>query len=123
MSGAGAEAAKAHIYEAASSQRDRVVTAFDIQRDAILKAVDDQRQAAMAPIRAVQVKQAQGGTGRAIGAPPPAPNRPQNVVADIVMTLKALVAEEVRVQLVALLSAAEARQNAARDTAQTPPAA
>jgi hypothetical protein len=124
MSGAGAPpqsgAARTHQFEAASGQRERVVSAFDVQRDAILKAVDDQRLAAMAPIRAVQARQAQGGTGRAIGAPP-APSQ-QNVVADIVMTLKALVAEEVRVQLVALLAAAEARQNAARCAAEGPPA-
>jgi hypothetical protein len=107
-----------HLYEAASSQRERVVTGFDAQREAILKAVDDQRRAAMAPIQAAQTRQTQPGAPRPIQAqaaamnpaPSPAATRQQAVVADIVMTLKAMVAEEVRAQLVALLAAADARQ-------------
>jgi hypothetical protein len=113
-----------HLHEAATQQRDRTVTGFDAQREAILKAVEEQRLAAMSPIRAAQQRQTQAHPAQPLApgmtaAGTAQPNRTQAVLADIVLTLKAMVAEEVRLQLVALLAAAEARQKSA---AQTPPA-
>jgi hypothetical protein len=114
------------LYDAASTQREKVVTGFDAQRQAILKAVDDHRLAAMAPIRAAQMQQAQDGA-RPVGQPAAAANpntaaaRQQAVIAEIVMTLKTMVAEEVRTQLVALLAAADQRQKSLAQEA--PPAA
>jgi hypothetical protein len=112
----------AHLYEAVAGQRDRVLGAFDTQRAAILKAVADQRKAALAPIRNVQARKA--------GVPPGAAGRPagaasfshqQLVAADIVLTLKAMIADEVRAQLAALLEAADSRGRAAAgDTANQP---
>src|SRR5207237_6541630 len=53
-----ADEPRIHLYEAVSTQRDKVLNSFDEQRAAILKAVADQRSAALAPITAVNVKRA-----------------------------------------------------------------
>ncbi|HTQ13439.1 MAG TPA: hypothetical protein VMH86_06145 [Rhizomicrobium sp.] len=97
------------LLDAVATQRESVLSTFDTQREAIIKAVDEQRRAAMnhagtAPARPAAARP---------GVPPSQAQqlRQQEVVRDIVATLKALVAEEVRSQLIALLSAAEARQN------------
>ncbi len=104
-----------HLYDAVATQRDHVLDSFGAQRNAILQAVAEQRQAAMAPIHTVQARQAAqaaassagvAGTG---GRGMPPVTRQQLVAADIVAALKALVAEEVRVQLRALLELADAR--------------
>jgi|WetSurMetagenome_2_1015567.scaffolds.fasta_scaffold526378_1 hypothetical protein len=110
---------RVHIYDAASTQREQVLKGFDRQREALLKAVDDQREAALAPIRTVQTRQA-GGTatagvdGRVLGprggaAPLPGADR---TMAEIVIAIRAIVAEEVRFQLAALLQNADARLRA-----------
>lgn len=115
MSSSGQQAAdgvKIHLLDAVSTQRESVLNTFDSQRDAIIKAVDEQRQAAMAPLQSQQARQA-GGRVNGPQPQPAAPSRQQAVAADIVLTLKALVAEEVRTQLIALLAAAEAKQKAA----------
>ncbi|HEY2068066.1 MAG TPA: hypothetical protein VGG48_00805 [Rhizomicrobium sp.] len=115
---------KAHLYEAVANQRERVLTGFDSQRDAIVRAVDEQRMAAMAPIYAVQGNVA---AGRPAGQPAagrpgyPAPNQQSSVAADIVMTIKAMVAEEVRSQILALLQAADSKQRAATEAADAQP--
>lgn len=117
-----------HLYDAVATQRDQVLDAYGAQRAAVLQAVTEQREAATAPIHAVRQRQAAQGvdpaavrpadlraTGTAPGAASLAPHRPypstaearrQLVAADIVATLKALIAEEVRVQVCALSSAA-----------------
>ncbi len=110
----------------AMSQRDRVLNAYDAQRAAVLKMVNDQRTATLssAPAR--------GGQGGAPGTPLPpgmgtgalgAGNRPQVVghrrdlvAADIVAAVKALVAEEVRNQLHALLRAVVERHDETPNT-------
>jgi hypothetical protein len=120
-----------HLFDAVSTQREKVLGAFDMQRNAILQAVADQREAALAPIRAVHERNAaptsegQPNPVRPTSTPPvysaqpqPALNRQQLIAADIVAALKAVVAEEVRVQIVLLLEAARLREGArAADTA------
>jgi hypothetical protein len=107
-----------HLYEAASAQRDKVMTSFDAQRAAILKAVADQREAALAPIRAVRARRVgqaaantaslfAGGIPSALGkgvimgrsAYQPSLDRGRMIAAEIVATIKTLVAEEVKFQL------------------------
>lgn len=108
------------LISAVATQREGVLSSFDAQRDAIIRAVDEQRQAAMNSTKGVQPQMA----GRPIGhsAPqPPAPSR-QQIIGEIVQTLKALVAEEVRAQLLALLAAAEAKQNSNAQPPASPPA-
>lgn len=135
MSAAGvAPAPPVHLNEAAA-QRDRLVANYDAQREALLKAVEEQRQAAMAQVRTRQaptpnlapntaaspvMNPALNTAGAAVNpavaaqlaANPAAQavSRQQAVIADIVLTLKAMIAEEVRNQLVALMAAADARQ-------------
>ena len=118
-----------HLYDAVSTQRDHVVGSFEMQRNAILKAVADQREAALAPIKAVRERQSQqpaarDGSAQAACRPGVAPaenirrsrshaalSQQELVASDIVATLKALVAEEVRVQLLILLEAATLKEN------------
>jgi hypothetical protein len=120
---------RVHLYEVAANQRERVLSSFDTQRAAILKAVADQRTAAMAPILAVQARLAgkAGASGPAPGASPgdgatqagvgtaarlqANVHRPHAVAAEIVGTIKLMVAEEVRVQLQAVLRALQARDS------------
>jgi len=131
MSAAGvAPAPPVHLNEA-SAQRDRLVANYDAQREALLKAVDEQRQAAMAHVRLRQTPQSNTTTSPAMNPALNAANaainptlaaqmaanpvaqaaaRQQAVIADIVLTLKAMIAEEVRSQLIALMAAADARQ-------------
>lgn len=116
---------RVHLYEAVSARRDQVLNQFAGQRAAILKAVADQRAAAVAPILAVQAKRAhEAGVNEpamaamnpnpaatpSAAAPPPtnAVIRRRSllqfrraVAADIVSTIRALVAAEVRAQLAA----------------------
>jgi hypothetical protein len=93
-----------HIYDAVTTQREHVLGGFDNERAALLKAVADQREAALAPVRAVQARQAaqaiagQGNPRLMAGI-----SRQQLVAADIAATIKAMVAEEVHNQIVALL--------------------
>ncbi|MGD0190326.1 MAG: hypothetical protein ABSD74_06260 [Rhizomicrobium sp.] len=102
------------VHNAASTQRDHAVNSFESQRSAILKAVDEQREAALAPIRAVQVRQGAHVPGQPPQTPTNsadpgqgAPLNPHQLVAlEIVAHLKALIAEEVRSQLLLLLEAA-----------------
>jgi hypothetical protein len=110
--------ARVHIYDAASTRREQVLQGFDKQREALLKAVDDQREAALAPIRAVQTRQAAGAAtagvdGRVLGprggAALPGADR---TMAEIVIAIRAIVAEEVRFQLAALLQNADSRLRA-----------
>ncbi len=127
---ANPEDKRVHVLDAASTQREQVLNSFDMQRKAILKAVADQREAALAPIKAVQARKTMQNTqsGSAAAANPAVPRpaampaggpsasgsqpTPQQLVAaDIVAALKAMVAEEVRVQLVALLEAATLRES------------
>jgi hypothetical protein len=122
---------RVHVLDAASTQREQVLNSFDMQRKAILKAVADQREAALAPVKAVQARKTMQNTqSGSAAAANPAVSRPaampagaqsapggqptpqQLVAADIVAALKAMVAEEVRVQLVALLEAATLRDAA-----------
>ncbi|MGH6871272.1 MAG: hypothetical protein ACREHE_07185 [Rhizomicrobium sp.] len=118
MSGAGqqaqAKAGAVPLMDAVTTQRESVLSGFDSQREAIIKAVEEQRRAAMASGSTAQARQ----QGRPAVPVSGVPNRQQSVAADIVATLKAMVAEEVRTQLLALLAAAEARQAA---TAAPPP--
>ena len=115
-------------FDAATGQRERVMSTFDSQRSAIIRAVDEQRLAAMAPIHAMQgqVMQGQAMQGQPIQsqaavrqaaaaprAPSAAASQQSAVVAEIVLTIKALVAEEVRGQLLSLLQAADSKQRAA----------
>jgi hypothetical protein len=125
-----------HLFDAVSTQREKVLGAFDMQRNAILQAVADQREAALAPIRAVHARQAAPGQTsegqpnivRPPSTPPvysaqpqPGLNRQQLIAADIVAALKAVVAEEVRVQIVLLLEAARLRESArTADASNTP---
>jgi len=115
-----------------------VLTSFDTQRAAILKAVADQRAAAVAPILAVQARLAAGQAigpaatqaanateiGRAAANAAPRLqanlNRPHAVAAEIVATIKLLVAEEVRVQLQAVLRALCQSRSPAEARAETP---
>lgn len=108
------------LISAVATQREGVLNSFDAQRDAIIRAVDEQRQAAMNSTKGGQPQMA----GRPIGhtaPPPPAPSR-QQIIGEIVQTLKALVAEEVRMQLIALLAAADAKQKSAAQPPASPPA-
>jgi hypothetical protein len=139
---APAEERPVHLYQAADAQRERVLSAFDSQRAAILKAVADQRAAAMAPILAVQAKRAVPPRPAPMAnAPMPTPTAPappgiseaiigprgrlagmadprRAIAAQIVETLKMLVAAEVRAQLAALSSSnspQDARRSASGD--------
>jgi hypothetical protein len=110
---------RVHIYDAASTQREQVLKGFDRQREALLKAVDDQREAALAPIRAVQTRQAAGTAtagvdGRVLGPRGGATALPgaDRTMAEIVIAIRAIVAEEVRLQLASLLQNADARMRA-----------
>ncbi len=108
------------LISAVATQREGVLSSFDAQRDAIIRAVDEQRQAAMNSTKGGQPHIA----GRPIGHPAPqapAPTR-QQIIGEIVQTLKALVAEEVRMQLLALLAAADAKQKSTAQTPASPPA-
>lgn len=117
------EEAPKHLYDAVATQRDHVLSAFDTQKAAVLQAVAEQREAAIQPVRDVQARQAaQDGPAPAGlaggGRIPPVAPRQQAVAADIVATLKVLIAEEVRAQLLALLDAASQRQAAVQASAQ-----
>lgn len=124
-----ADERRIHLYEAVSTQRDKVLDSFDAQRAAILKAVADQRTAALAPIMAVNTKRAaKERTAPTMTAAMPSPpnvntassssmigaggrrqlmiGARQAVAAQIVAALKMLVAAEVRAQLDAVLRAA-----------------
>ena len=141
-----ADEPRIHLYEAVSTQRDKVLDSFDAQRAAILKAVADQRSAALAPITAVNVKRATHPrpvpTNAAI---PPSPGNlaasstsmigtrerrqlmadvRQAVAAQIVAALKLLVAGEVRAQLdAALLASPAPRERSQSASGDTEPAA
>jgi len=107
-----AEAARpVHLYDAVSTQREHVLGSFDTQRAAILKAVADQREAALAPIKSVQARQSAPSPAAPNAGARGQPNPRLLVVAEIVGQLKAMVAEEVRLQLMALLEAATVRHN------------
>ena len=112
---------RVHIYEAASDQREKVMKGFDTQREALLKAVADQRESALAPIRAVQSRQAAvagvdgrvlGPRGNAMALSQTAVERNQTI-AEIAAAIRALIAEEVTAQLTLLLRDADARVRAA----------
>ncbi len=99
---------RVHLFDAAESQRARVLSSFDSQREAILKAVADQRTAALAPIQAVRARMTQAppslrgllpGDGRAAGM-----DQRAIVAAQIIADLKVLIAEEVGRQLLLLLA-------------------
>ena len=119
--GQAAGAPPKHLYDAVATQRDHVLDSFDAQRNAVLQAVAEQREAAMAPIHTVQARhatQAAASPAGAVGpggrAMPPL-TRQQAVAADIVAALRAMVAEEVRVQVCALLELAAQREAAVAD--------
>jgi hypothetical protein len=101
-----AQAQRVHVLDAAAQQRERVLTSFTDQREAIIKAVADQRAAAVAPIDAVRARLGKGNLRR----PQPATRPPAEagVAAEIVAILKALIAEEVRLQVHALLQPEDA---------------
>ena len=112
--GVPAEAARpVHLYDAVSTQRDHVLGSFDAQRAAILKAVSDQREAALAPIKSVQARQSSSSPAAPNAGVRGQPGPRLLVAAEIVAQLKAMVAEEVRLQLLALLEAAVVRRNEA----------
>lgn len=137
----GTEDRPVHLYDAVATQRDQVLNAYDAQRSALLQAVAEQREAATAPIRAVRERQAMQAAASAglrpadlqraggpLGANPLAAHKPygstaqarqQLVAADIVATLKMMIAEEVRAQLCALLNAADERLAKAAAAART----
>jgi hypothetical protein len=122
---------RVHLYEAVSARRDQVLNQFAGQRAAILKAVADQRAAAVAPILAVQTRRANesnpnepaaaamnpNAAAAPGAAPPPLTNAPirrrsllqfrRAIAADIVATIRTLVAAEVRAQLAAIDAAAK----------------
>ncbi len=90
-------------------------TPFDVTRKSLLDAVAQQREAVLASIRSARTSAAQGTPAAQNPTPPrgpAAPNRPEAVAADIAATLKAIVAEEVRTQILALLDAAARREKA-----------
>ena len=118
-----ADESRIHLYEAVSTQRDKVLDSFDTQRAAVLKAVADQRAAALAPITAVNEKRAMQLRAGAATSLPLLPSHiaatgngmigaagrrqlvaesRRVVAAQIVASLKALVAAEVRAQLAPL---------------------
>jgi hypothetical protein len=111
---------RVHLYDAVSTQREHVLQGFDRQREAILKAVGDQRETALAPIRTVQARQAAGIAtagvdGRVLG-PRGASSAPNlsaadraQAISEIATIIRAIVAEEVHTQLVALLRNADER--------------
>jgi hypothetical protein len=104
--GTEADERRVHLLEAAADQRERVLTSFTDQREAIMKAVADQRAAAVAPIDAVRARL--GGTSlrrppQPLSTKAPAAAEAGGVVAEIVTILKALIADEVRLQLRNLL--------------------
>lgn len=110
---AQAPSAAKHPYEFASDQRTQVLDSFDAQRRAILKAVADQRAAVTAPIRDVHNRQPNRAQGPAVGtsiSTMPLGDLQLTVAGEVVAQLKALVAEEVRAQLILLLEAATCRQ-------------
>jgi hypothetical protein len=132
-----ADEARIHLYEAVSTQRDKVLDSFDAQRAAILKAVADQHAAALAPIMAVNAKRAtqpraapttHGPMLPSAGSATPSGSsttqagaRRQLIIAvrraaaeEIVAALKTLVAAEVRAQLEATSSAGDSRQRVPR---------
>lgn len=111
---------RVHLYDAVSTQREHVLKGFDTQRQAVLKAVADQREAARAPILAVQARQAAGAAtagvdGRVLGPRGGSSSGALSMadrtqaIAEIAATIRAIVAEEVRVQLATLLQDAGAR--------------
>lgn len=114
---------RVHLYDAASTQREQVLKGFDTQREALLKAVADQHEAALAPIRAVQARQTGGAAtagvdGRVLGprGTPTTADRTQ-LISEIAVAIRAIVAEEVRMQLTTLLQDADARLRAQPPTA------
>jgi hypothetical protein len=118
------EEPRIHVYGAAASQRERVLSSFHEQRDAIFKAVAEQRAATAAPIEAVRAQlsglgRSPAGRDAPLGASPapavaarqrgaaatPEPRRA--VAAEIVASLKQLIAEEVQRQLQLAFAALE----------------
>lgn len=92
---------RVHLYEAVSARRDGVLKDFDNQRAALIKAVEEQRMAAIPP--------SLRGAGRPIAGlpgmmPDMAPAR-RPVMQEIALTLRAIIAEEVRTQLASTLAA------------------
>lgn len=110
---------RVHIYDAASTQREQVLSGFDKQRNAILRAVSDQREAALAPIRTVQARQPpqtalSGMDGRPLGARRvtttlTTQNDQAQILAEITATIRAMVAIEVCAQLKVMLQSADER--------------
>lgn len=115
---------RVHLFDAAESQRARVLSSFDSQREAILKAVAEQRAAAVAPIRAVRArlvrvpanqKAPTPGDGRAAA---PGLDQRAIVAAHIVADLKVLIAEEVQRQIQRLLTTSDAAHAAGESIGQ-----
>lgn len=118
-----------HLYDAASTQRESVMKGFDSQREALMQAVADQREAALAPIRAVNARQAAvaGVDGRVLG---PRGNSPAalsaadktQAITEIAAAIRAIVAEEVSLQIATLLRDADARVRNGSGQSPTPDA-
>lgn len=118
--GAAPQDAPKHLYDAIATQRDHTLGAYDTQKAAIVQAVAEQREAMVQPVRNVQARQATTA-GLAGGARiPPLPARQHAVAADIVATLKALIADEVRSQVHALLDAAVMQRQPGQNPAGAP---
>jgi hypothetical protein len=94
-------------------QRDAALSNVDAQRRAMLAAVDAHRTALLPQAPGIPRSQPAAAPQMRMQPPPPPPQRQPTqqelVAADIVSTLRVLIAEEVHRQLVALLQVADAK--------------
>lgn len=94
---------RVHLYEAVSARRDGVLRDFDSQRAALIRAVEEQRQAAIPPSLRAPPRPTIVPTAGLAGMPADALRRP--VMQEIALTLRAIIAEEVRTQVASTLAA------------------
>jgi len=96
---------RVHLYEAVAARRDGVLKDFDSQRTALIKAVEEQRMAAIPPSLRPHARQTAGPTAGIAGMASEAGILRRPVMQEIALTLRAIIAEEVRAQLASTLAA------------------
>jgi hypothetical protein len=96
---------RVHLYEAVAARRDGVLKDFDSQRAALIKAVEEQRMAAIPPSLRARARSAAGATAGPAGLGLDAGTLRRPVMQEIALTLRAIIAEEVRTQLASTLAA------------------
>ena len=95
---------RVHLYEAVSARREGVLKDFDNQRAALIKAVEEQRMAAIPPSLRAGGRPTASPTAGLAGVALDAGGTRRPVMQEIALTLRAIIAEEVRTQLASMLA-------------------